>query len=78
MPEGLSPIEVGRELQEHTKEPHQPAGGNRHSRMVQIGEALALPRSRLAYADDRWCPGERPHPVGMIRAGGKRNADLSR
>jgi hypothetical protein len=28
MPEGLSPIEVGRELHEHTKEPHEPAGGD--------------------------------------------------
>ena len=42
MPEGLSPIEVGRELHEHTTEPHQPEGGNRHSRTVQIGEALLL------------------------------------
>ena len=24
MPEGLSPIEVGKELHEHTKEPHEP------------------------------------------------------
>ena len=39
MPEGLSPIEVGRELHEHTKEPHRP-DGTRHSRLVQIGEAL--------------------------------------
>jgi hypothetical protein len=50
MPEGLSPIEVGRELHEHTKEPHQPGGGSRHSRTVQIGEALLLSLVTIAAA----------------------------
>jgi hypothetical protein len=59
MPEGLSPIEVGRELHEHTKEQHQPASGNRHSRMVQIGEALLLALVTIAaawsgYAAAKW------------------------
>jgi hypothetical protein len=59
MPEGLSPIEVGRELHEHTKEPHQPGGGNRHSRTVQIGEALLLSLVTIAaawsgYAAAKW------------------------
>jgi hypothetical protein len=45
MPEGLSPIEVGKQLHEHTSQPHEhdaSASGNRHSRTVQIGEALLL------------------------------------
>jgi hypothetical protein len=50
MPEGLSPIEVGRELHEHTSQPHQPAGGTRHSRTVQIGEALLLSLVTIAAA----------------------------
>jgi hypothetical protein len=50
MPEGLSPIEVGRELHEHSKEPHEPDGGNRHSRTVQIGEALLLSLVTIAAA----------------------------
>ena len=59
MPEGLSPIEVGRELHEHTKEPHEPDGGNRHSRTVQIGEALLLSLVTIAaawsgYAAAKW------------------------
>jgi hypothetical protein len=59
MPEGLSPIEVGRELHEHTKEPHQPTGANRHSRTVQIGEALLLSLVTIAaawsgYAAAKW------------------------
>ena len=58
MPEGLSPIEVGRELHEHTKEPHQP-DGTRHSRTVQIGEALLLSLVTIAaawsgYAAAKW------------------------
>jgi hypothetical protein len=39
MPEGLSPIEVGKQLHEHTSEPHQP-DDTRHWRIVQIGEAV--------------------------------------
>jgi len=50
MPEGLSPIEVGRELHEHSKEPHEPDGGSRHSRTVQIGEALLLSLVTIAAA----------------------------
>jgi hypothetical protein len=50
MPEGLSPIEVGKQVHEHTKEPHQPAAGNRHSRLVQIGEALLLSLVTIAAA----------------------------
>ena len=50
MPEGLSPIEVGKQVHEHTKEPHQPNGGNRHSRTVQIGEALLLSLVTIAAA----------------------------
>jgi hypothetical protein len=62
MPEGLSPIEVGKELHEHTKEPHEhagSAGGSRHSRTVQVGEALLLSLVTIAaawsgYAAARW------------------------
>jgi hypothetical protein len=62
MPEGLSPIEAGKKLHEHTKEPHQPAasaGANRHSRTVQIGEALLLSLVTIAaawsgYAAAKW------------------------
>ena len=62
MPEGLSPIEVGKELHEHTKQPHEhagSAGGGRHSRKVQIGEALLLSLVTIAaawsgYAAAKW------------------------
>jgi hypothetical protein len=59
MPEGLAPIEVGRELHEHTKQPHEPEGGSRHSRTVQIGEALLLSLVTIAaawsgYAAAKW------------------------
>src|SRR5512132_363817 len=59
MPEGLSPIEAGKQLHEHNKESHQPAGGNRHSRTVQIGEALLLSLVTIAaawsgYAAAKW------------------------
>jgi hypothetical protein len=62
MPEGLSPIEVGKELHEHTKPPHEHASsadGNRHSRTVQIGEALLLSLVTIAaawsgYAAAKW------------------------
>jgi hypothetical protein len=53
MPEGLSPIEAGKQLHEHNKEPHDPApptGGDRHSRIVQIGEALLLSLVTIAAA----------------------------
>ena len=62
MPEGLSPFEVGKELHEHANEPHGHAvsgGGDRHSRMVQIGEALLLSLVTIAaawsgYAAAKW------------------------
>jgi hypothetical protein len=62
MPEGLSPIEVGKEVHEHTKEPHEHAtagGSDRHSRIVQIGEALLLSLVTIAaawsgYAAAKW------------------------
>jgi hypothetical protein len=59
MPEGLSPIEVGKQLHEHTSQPHQPGGGSRHSRTVQIGEALLLSLVTIAaawsgYAAAKW------------------------
>ena len=62
MPEGLSPIEAGKQLHEHTTEPHQPAaftGATRHSRAVQIGEALLLSLVTIAaawsgYAAAKW------------------------
>jgi hypothetical protein len=49
MPEGLSPIEVGRELHEHNKESEK-SGGTRHSHLVQIGEALLLSLVTIAAA----------------------------
>ena len=62
MPVGLSPIEVGKELHEHNKGPHghdPPSGGDRHSRNLQIGEALLLSLVTIAaawsgYAAAKW------------------------
>jgi hypothetical protein len=62
MPEGLSPFEVGKELHEHSKEPQEQGaagGGDRHSRIVQIGEALLLSLVTIAaawsgYAAAKW------------------------
>ena len=62
MPEGLSPIEAGKKLHEHNTQPHEHAvsdSGNRHSRMVQIGEALLLSLVTIAaawsgYAAAKW------------------------
>ena len=69
MAEGLDPIETGRKLHEHASElhAHRPGGGDggragageRHSRIVQIGEAalLALVTITAAwagYAAARW------------------------
>ena len=62
MPEGLSPFEVGKELHEHNKEPQEhaaPGGGDRRSRIVQIGEALLLSLVTIAaawsgYAAAKW------------------------
>ena len=62
MPEGLSPIEAGKQLHEHNKESHEPApstGSDRHSRIVQVGEALLLSLVTIAaawsgYAAAKW------------------------
>jgi hypothetical protein len=56
MPEGLSPIEVGKQAHHHTT---QPAAGTRHWRTVQIGEALLLSLVTIAaawsgYAAAKW------------------------
>src|SRR5215212_3898922 len=58
MPEGLSPIEAGKKAHEHTSQAHQPDAG-RHSRMVQIGEAILLSLVTIAaawsgYAAAKW------------------------
>src|SRR4029453_1681307 len=86
MPEGLSPIEAGKQLHEHATEPHQPAtseGGSRHSRMVQVGEALLLSLVTIAaawsgYAAAVWGPESR---LELAQAATLRNlatrADLS-
>ena len=50
MPEGLSPIEAGKQLHEHTSQPHHPTTGTRHSRAVQIGEAILLSLVTIAAA----------------------------
>jgi hypothetical protein len=69
MPEGLSPIEAGKQLHEHANEhPEHPGkhpgdagsvAANRHSRVVQIGEALLLSLVTIAaawsgYAAAKW------------------------
>jgi hypothetical protein len=62
MPEGLSPIEVGKQAHEHTSQPPEhatSAGRDRHSRLVQIGEALLLSLVTIAaawsgYAAAKW------------------------
>jgi hypothetical protein len=83
MPEGQSPIEVGKQLHEDTTEPHQPAGSNRHSRTVQIGEALLLSLVTIAaawsgYAAAKWGTESR---IELAQAATLRNlatrADLS-
>ena len=53
MPEGLSPIEAGKQLHEHNQAPPEPApptGSDRHARIVQIGEALLLSLVTIAAA----------------------------
>ena len=86
MPEGLSPIEAGKKLHEHTSEPHRPAASadaNRHSRAVQIGEALLLSLVTIAaawsgYAAAKWSTESR---IEIAQAATQRNlatrADLS-
>jgi hypothetical protein len=62
MPEGSSPIEVGKELHQHHKPPHDPTpttGSDRHGRIVQIAEALLLSLVTIAaawsgYAAAKW------------------------
>jgi hypothetical protein len=62
MPEGLSPIEVGKELDKHAKEGQEQAastGTQRHSRTVQICEAVLLSLVTIAaawsgYAAAKW------------------------
>ncbi|HEX8863839.1 MAG TPA: hypothetical protein VGC06_33015 [Actinomycetes bacterium] len=62
MPEGLSPIEVGKELNKHAKEGHEEAASTvaqRHSHAVQIGEAVLLSLVTIAaawsgYAAAKW------------------------
>ena len=82
MPEGLSPIEAGKKLHEHTSEPHQP-DATRHSRIVQIGEALLLSLVTIAaawsgYAAAKWITESR---IEIAEAATLRNlatrADLS-
>jgi hypothetical protein len=62
MPEGLSPIEVGKQLHENTSESPESAGSaeaSRHSHMVQIAEALLLSLVTIVaawsgYAAAKW------------------------
>jgi len=86
MPEGLSPIEAGKKLHEHNTQPHEhavSASGNRHSRMVQIGEALLLSLVTIAaawsgYAAAKWGTESR---IELAQAATQRNlatrADLA-
>ena len=81
MAEGLDPIETGRKLHEHASElhAHRPGGdggraeaGDRHSRIVQIGEAalLALVTITAAwagYAAARWGTASRVDIAGLRR-----------
>jgi hypothetical protein len=58
MPEGLSPIEVGKQLHEHSSE-RRPPDDSRHTRLVQIGEAVLLSLVTIAaawtgYAAAKW------------------------
>jgi hypothetical protein len=86
MPEGLSPIEVGKELDKHTKEAHEQAASTvaqRHSRTVQICEAVLLSLVTIAaawsgYAAAKWGTESR---IEIARSSTLRNlatrADLS-
>ena len=82
MPEGLSPIEAGRKAHEHTSQAHQPNAG-RHSRTVQIGEAILLSLVTIAaawsgYAAAKWGTESR---IELAQAATQRNlatrADLA-
>jgi hypothetical protein len=67
MAEGLSPIEAGKQAHEHANKPHAPAepeAASRHSRIVQIGEALLLSLVTIAaawsgYAAAKWATDSR-------------------
>jgi hypothetical protein len=86
MPEGLSPIEVGRELDKHAKEEHEQAASTvvqRRSRAVQICEAVLLSLVTIAaawsgYAAAKWGTESR---IEIARSSTLRNlatrADLS-
>jgi len=86
MPEGLSPIEVGKELDKHTKEGYEQAASTvtqRHSRFVQICEAVLLSLVTIAaawsgYAAAKWGTESR---IEIARSATLRNlatrADLS-
>jgi hypothetical protein len=86
MPEGLSPIEVGKELDKHTKEAHEQAASTvaqQHSRTVQICEAVLLSLVTIAaawsgYAAAKWGTESR---IEIARSSTLRNlatrADLS-
>jgi hypothetical protein len=86
MPEGLSPIEVGKELDKHTKEAHEQAAATaaqRQSRVVQICEAVLLSLVTIAaawsgYAAAKWGTESR---IEIARSSTLRNlatrADLS-
>ena len=63
-PEGLSPIEVGKQVHEHTKEPHEPEGGSRHSRTVQIGEEAYFRQPLTQWDCKKQLPG-RPAPTDI-------------
>jgi hypothetical protein len=67
MPEGLNPIEAGKKLHEHGEAAHERAGeeeghgksSSRHSRIVQIGEAVLLALVTITaawagYSAARW------------------------
>ena len=42
MPEGLSPVEVGKEIGHHAKHTRETGHGDRHDRLISIAEALLL------------------------------------
>jgi len=83
MPEGLDPIETGKKLHEHGEEHDQQAGGNdehggtsdRHSRIIQISEAVLLSIVTITaawagYSAARWGTASR---VDIARSSTLRN-----
>jgi hypothetical protein len=83
MPEGLDLIETGKKLHEHGETAHRPAGngdghggaGDRHSRIIQIGEAilLALVTLTAAWAGLRGARWGTASPVGVAQSSKLRN-----